>query len=190
MCHGGALRVRRGSQAWLAARVVVAFQRCDAPMLAPGCFNTCESGAAAEANVNTCEPGPATAADVNTCELGEGATCGGAAATTPHSQIAECGEPSDGGGTAGATLIAAMQAEGTSAAAVRRHLASLSELAQHPGAAAVMARQGVIAAVGAALVRHGACVAVAASATLALLSAAAVDRGGEGDGGAEDEEGS
>jgi hypothetical protein len=147
---------------------------------AAGCFNTCEPGATT-VDSNTCEPGPTTAAEDNICEPAEGATTAGARPSTAPLPAAESGEAGDGAGTAGATLIAALQAEGTRAAAVRRHLAALSELAQHPGAAAALARQGAIGAVGAAVVRHGASVAVAASPLLALLGAAAVVRSGEGD---------
>jgi hypothetical protein len=76
--------------------------------------------------------------------------------------------------TAGGS-IAALLSAATSAAAVRRHLATLSELARDTAAAAALGNQGAIDAVGVALSRHGASVSRAAAAVLTLLSAAATE---------------
>jgi len=140
--------------------------------------NTCEPGIASAVCFNTCEPGIALEASSNTCEPGEGTTSAGAAASTALLQTAEPGTGTGSAGTAGVALIAALQDEGASATAVRRHLAALSELARDPAAAAALARQGAIAAIGASVVRRGASVAVAASAALALLGDAAEGSGG------------
>jgi len=98
---------------------------------------------------------------------------------------AECGEAVDSAGIASATLIASLRDEGASAAAVRRHLAALSELARDAAAASALQSQAAVGAIAAALTRHGASVAGPASALLAMLSVEAAhgdesDQDGEG----------
>jgi hypothetical protein len=79
--------------------------------------------------------------------------------------------------TVGASLIAALQDEGASAASVRRHLAALSELARDPAAAAALESQGAFATIGVAVSRHGSAVGRAAGALITLLSVAAAEGG-------------
>jgi len=136
--------------------------------------NTCEPGTAAEICDGICTPGASTVP--NTCELGEAATPPRAEATAAHSSTGESGPAAD---SAGATLIAALQDDIASAATVRRHLAALSELARDPAAAAALERQGAVTAIGFAVSRHGAAVALAAGALLMVLGAAAADSEGE-----------
>jgi len=163
---------------------VASSNTCEPGAATAASSNTCEPGAAAAASSNTCEPG-AAAADSNVCEPGEGTTSADAVAGTAPLQTAEPGTGTGSAGITGSALIAALQDEGASAAAVRRDLAALSELARDPAAAAALERQGAIAVVAAVVLRLGATVARPASALLALLSAAAAE-GGE----AEDEDGS
>jgi len=155
---------------------------CAAATCAPS-TNTGEQGATTGAGSSRCEPGkapepnacePGKAPEPNACEQGEGAASLVAAATAipAHSKAAEGGTAA---GTAGAALIAALQDGGVSAAAVRRHLAALSELARDPAAAAGLESQGAIAAVTVALSRHGAAVSRAAAACLAVLSVAGAE---------------
>jgi len=147
---------------------------CEPGAAADASFNTCEPGAVAEVGSNTCEPGAATtAADSNVCEPGEGMTSAGAAASTALLQTAEPGTGTGSAGTAGAALIASLQDEGASAAAVRRHLAALSELARVPPAAAALGSQGGTGVASAALSQHGAAVgrATYACALIVLLGA-------------------
>jgi len=147
--------------------------------------NTREPGAATADSSNTCEPGAAADASSNTCEPGERTATEGAPADTACRPTSEPGTGVDStAATAGATAIAALLSAATSAAAVRRHLAALSELARDPAAAAALASQGAIAAIGVAVSRHGAAVSRSAVVCLTALSAAAAE-GGE----AEDEEG-
>jgi hypothetical protein len=110
--------------------------------------NTCEPGAEAAACANTCEPGmeaaasstPASQARMqqpraptpgaeaaapgsNTCELGEGTLPAEAGTASRHiSKLDKVAGPT--AATAGASVIAALQDEGASAASVRRHLAA------------------------------------------------------------------
>jgi len=148
--------------AWELARALVATAPGAAlvicPSTAPEAVARVESAGESASSLNTCEPGTELGAGFRTCEPGEGAT----SASTAPLQAAGCGEAADSAGTAGAALIAALQDEGASAAAVRPHLAALSELARDPAAAAALERQGAISAIGAALLRHGVSVAVAA----------------------------
>jgi len=138
--------------------------------------NTCEPSADSGSGANTCEPGAAAEADFNSSEPGEGAPSSDMVASTAGLQTGGSGEATDST-AAEATWLAALQDEGASAAVVRRHLAALSELARDPAAAAALIGQGSIAVVIAALARHGAAVAVAASPLLALLGAAAAEGG-------------
>jgi len=136
--------------------------------------NICEPGSGSEAGSNSCEPGEAP--EPNACEQGEGATslAAAAAAIPAHSNAAEGDTAAD---SVGAALIAALQDGGVSAAAVRRHLAALSELARDPAAAAALESQGAVAAVTAALSRHGAAVSRAAGALLTVIGAAGGEEG-------------
>jgi hypothetical protein len=80
--------------------------------------------------------------------------------------------------------IAALQAEGASAASVRRHLAALSELARDPAAAAALLRHGVSAAIGVVLLRHGSPVIRAVTALMNLLDRVAPAGSGDEEEGA------
>jgi len=116
-----------------------------------------------------------TGASCNSCEPGEGAAFSDAAIPMARPQTAEPGAGTGSAGTAGASLIAALQDEGASAGAVRRHLVALSELARDPAAAAALQGQGAIAAIGAAVARHGAAVGRAAGPLLTVLISAAAE---------------
>jgi len=133
----------------------------------------CAFGMAASANsANVCEPQPDLACTISssTCEPGAVEVAAIAAALTAPSQSA-CGEASAAGSTVspGATLLAALRDEAASVAAVRGHLTALSELARDPSAAAALLRQGVLAAVAAALSRHGVAILRAVTALVILL---------------------
>jgi hypothetical protein len=107
------------------------------------------------ANVNTCETGVESEAEANGCEQGDaGIAAAGAGASTLAPKTAECGIAAASNETA-ALLLAALRDEATTAAAARRHLATLSELAQAPGAAFALEGQGALTAIASVLGRHG-----------------------------------
>jgi len=72
-----------------------------------------------------------------------------------------------------APLLAALHSGETSAAVARRHLTTLSELARNSAAAAALQKQGVLTAIGAALLQHGELVGRAATALMIVLRDAA-----------------
>jgi hypothetical protein len=108
---------------------------------------------AVAACTNTCEPGAAAEVSLNTSEPGEGATAPEAPVATAGPQTAECGDAADNPTAAARLLLAALRDEGASAAAVRRHLAALSELAREPAARAAAACLTVLTATAAATAR-------------------------------------
>jgi hypothetical protein len=134
------------------------------------------------ASTSTREPGAesGSGASASTCEPIEDTT----AACSAQSETAGSGGSADNT-AAVAALIAAILSAQTGAAAVRRHLAALSELARDHAATAALGSQGAVAAVGAALLRHGLAVSRAAGAVLTALSAAAAE-GSEGEEAAEE----
>jgi hypothetical protein len=104
----------------------------------------------------------------NTCESGDATSLVGAAeAVTARPQPAEPGTADVSAAATAATLLAALRDNGASVAAVRRHLAALSELARDPAAAAALQWPSVMASGG------GASVARAAAALMLQLGDAA-----------------
>jgi len=138
------------------------------------------------ANDNTCEPGVESETGVNGCEQGEASIAAVARVSTSCPETAGCGTAADSSDTA-ALLLAALRDEATPAAAARRHLATLSDLAQDPTAAVSLEAQGALTAIGSALGRHGAPVARAAHRLLTQLIEAAADFSENGEASGDDE---
>jgi ankyrin repeat protein len=155
--------------------------------VAPTPAATAVSGAPASAALNTCEE---SAAVLNTCEEGSAAlnACEEGAGVGPAETVAAtaCPETGDRGAATApdnavtiASRIAALHCGETSAAVLKQHLAALSELARDPAAAAELESQGIMAAVGAVVARHGASLRRAVAALMTALSESAAGDGEE-----------